>query len=57
MRHQEYCVKATIEAVSTPYLVSHESDYFYLLTFSNCEIIFSAFLAYEKHPYLVDFQN
>ena len=53
MRHQEYSVKATIDAVSTPYLVSHESDYFYSRTFSFLTIIFS-FLAYENHPYCLD---
>ena len=31
MTHQEYSVKAGIEAVSTHYRVCHESQYFYTL--------------------------
>ena len=53
MRYQEYCVKAGIASFHTVFLICHESQYFYLLTFSNwnCVIIFS-FLASETHPYL-----
>jgi hypothetical protein len=49
MRYQAYSLKAGIDAVSTPYLISHESQYFYRRIFSSWMIIFS-FLAYEKHP-------
>ena len=48
-RYQEYPLKATIDAVSTHYLVSHESNFSIGKTFSNCVIIFS-FLADENHP-------
>ena len=51
MIHQEYSVKAGIEAVSTHYRVCHESQYFYVPNFGTLTIIFS-FLAYENHPYL-----
>ena len=50
MRHQEYSVKATIDAVSTPYLVSHESDYFYSRTFSFSTIIFIFSFLAHKNP-------
>ena len=52
MRHQEYRLKTGSDAVSTRYLVSHESQYFYRLTIWLLTIILR-FLAYEIHPYKV----
>ena len=52
MRYQEYRLKATIDAILTPYLISHQSQYFSLAEFLFFEIILTV-LAYEIHPYLL----